>query len=182
MLSLFYKGFIMIFFRRLTIGLLLLCLPAITLAQVGRRGPPTNLGTLDERARAVDAIRGERIGVVQESLTEQIDFRLNTLQENLNLRSDQFNAWAAYADKVKALTADITRERSRAYANNNALQQIDGITSSTRNRLTALEDIATSAKVLYATLAPEQKPIADARLATTIPDAFTGRPSVAVTR
>ena len=152
------------------------------LAQAGRRGPPGNLGTLDERARAVGAIKGERIGIVQESLAEQIGFRLNTVQDELNLRPDQFNAWAAYADKVKALTADITRERNRAFVKSSTVQQIDGIVDSARNRLTALQDIAASAKALYETLSPEQKPVADARLVTTIPDAFTGRPGVATTR
>ena len=69
-----------------------------------------------------------------------------------------------------------------AFVKSSTVQQIDGIVDSARNRLTALQDIAASAKALYETLSPEQKPVADARLATTIPDAFTGRPSVATTR
>ena len=50
-------------------------------------------------------------------------------------------------------------------------QQIDRQVDAARNRLTALEDIAQSAKALYASLSPEQRPAADPRLANlmTIP-------------
>lgn len=172
-------------YRHPATSLLLLSLLLMShhaLSQMPRRGPPASLGTLDERARAVNAVKGERIGVVQESLTEQIEFRLNTLQDELNLRPDQFNVWVVYSDKVKVLAADITRERNRAFVKSSAVQQINSTIDSARNRLTALQDIAVSAKVLYDTLSADQKWVADAHLASTLPEVYTGRPGIAVTR
>jgi hypothetical protein len=42
------------------------------------------------------------------------------------------------------------------------------VVDAARNRLTALEDIATSAKILYGSLSPQQKVVADPRLATIV--------------
>jgi hypothetical protein len=50
-----------------------------------------------------------------------------------------------------------------------SLARIDQTVDVARNRLTALEDIASAAKALYARLTPEQQSLADARLATTLP-------------
>jgi hypothetical protein len=91
----------------------------------------------------------------------------------LKLSPNQQKLWDPYADKVRALTGDIVRERTRALAQTGAQltapQQIDHALDVARNRLTALEDIAVSAKALYAGLMPEQKLLADSRFATILP-------------
>lgn len=51
----------------------------------------------------------------------------------------------------------------------NALQQLDRAVDVARNRLTALEDIASAAKTLYGSLTPQQKSLADSRFTTIIP-------------
>ena len=65
--------------------------------------------------------------------------------------ADQRMAWQSYADKVKALVADIGRKRERVpfgVEQGGALQKIDRAADTARNRLTAREDIAAAAKTL----------------------------------
>jgi len=107
---------------------------------------------------------------------------LHELHEDLKLTPAQEPAWQAYTDKLQALATDLARERSRAQssaqtsAQLNALQQIDRTLDTVRNRLTGLEDIAAAAKSLYEMLTPEQRSVADSRLAKIIPNSATERP------
>jgi hypothetical protein len=114
---------------------------------------------------------GEQGPAMQEDAVSLTEYRLQLLREDLKLTSVQQPLWDAYADKVSALAADISRERGRLKATLqlNALQRIDRSVDVARNRLTALEEIASAAKALYGRLAPEQQSLADARLATTLP-------------
>lgn len=114
---------------------------------------------------------GEQGPAIQEDAASLTAYRLQLLREDLKLTSVQQPLWDAYADKVSALAADISRERGRLRATLqlNSLQRIDQAVDVARNRLTALEEIASAAKALYGRLAPEQQSIADARLATTLP-------------
>lgn len=66
---------------------------------------------------------------------------------------------------------DMSRERSGApeMRQLTALQRIQRRVDTTRNHLTALEDIESAARALYAQLSAEQKTIADVRLASLIP-------------
>lgn len=114
---------------------------------------------------------GEQGPAVQEDAVSLTEYRLQLLREDLKLTSVQQPLWDAYADKVSALAADISRERGglRATLQLKALQRIDQSVDMARNRLTALEEIASAAKALYGRLAPEQQALADARLATTLP-------------
>jgi hypothetical protein len=100
----------------------------------------------------------------------QTEVIMHELYEDLRLTPAQHPAWQSYADKVQALVSDFARERNRARAGAQltAMQQFDRTLDSARNHLTALEDIAAAAKVLYDGLAPEQKLIADARLAAVV--------------
>ena len=93
------------------------------------------------------------------------------LEEDLRLSAEQRAAWQAYADKVRAMINDIGRERDRGPlggAQMSSLSQIDRVVDVARNRLTALEDVATAAKTLYGSLSPQQKVVADPRLATIV--------------
>ena len=96
---------------------------------------------------------------------------LESLQDDLKLSREQMNAWASYADRVRALASDIARERQHSEANMkmNVLQRIDHSVDVARDRLTAMEDIAAAVKALYAVLTPEQRLTADPRLATLVP-------------
>ena len=114
---------------------------------------------------------GEQGPAIQEDAVSLTEYRLQLLRDDLKLTSVQQPLWDTYADKVSALATDISRERGRLRATLQltALQRIDQSVDVARNRLTALEEIASAAKALYGRLTPEQQSIADARLATTIP-------------
>ncbi len=106
---------------------------------------------------------------------------LHELHEDLKLTPAQEPAWQAYTDKLQALASDLARERSRAQssAQLNAPQQFERTLDMARNRLTGLEDIAAAAKSLYEMLTPEQRSVADSRLAKIIPNSAAERPSYA---
>jgi hypothetical protein len=106
---------------------------------------------------------------------EQTEFRLQLLEEDLHLQSAQQPAWEAFAGRVRAYAGDLARARARAMtplsggeAGANGVQHIEQAAESARNRATALDDIAGAAKTLYAGLKPEQKMLADVRIATII--------------
>ena len=100
---------------------------------------------------------------------------MHELREDLKLTPAQQPAWDSYESKVRAFAADLKRARaakpSEAEGQETAPQRIDRLVDIARDRLAALEDIADSAKALYAGLTREQKAIADARLATAVPNA-----------
>ena len=107
----------------------------------------------------------------EEALSDQAEYRLSLLEEDLHLQPEQRKAWQSFADSVRAYMSDLARERTRlASAPSSAvgLQHIDHAVDSARNRLTALEDIAAAAKILYAALSPEQKTLTDARMVSIV--------------
>jgi len=139
------------------------------------RGLPGG-GSRGSRGGSGDTSRDQRPPVeqrpgLQEDAVSLSEFRLEMLRADLKLAPEQEASWKAFADKVSALAADISRERGRlqAITQMKALQRIDQSVDVARNRLTALEDIASVAKALYGRLTTEQQSIADARLATTLP-------------
>jgi CheY-like chemotaxis protein len=74
----------------------------------------------------------------------------------------------SYIEKLRALARDVARESRSRPPQLSLLQRIDRIVDSARNLLTALEDIAQSAKALYAGLSPDQQKMAGPRLANLI--------------
>ncbi len=119
-----------------------------------------------------DSFAKDKRPVIQQDTADLVEYRLAMLQEDLKLSPGQENAWLSYADKVRALVSDITKERGRgqnAGMQMDGLQQVDHAVDVARNRLTALEDIASAAKALYGGLTPQQKSLADSRFATIIP-------------
>ena len=99
---------------------------------------------------------------------DQLALILAELQEDLKLTADQQAAWDAYARNVEALASDLARERGRTkeVMQMQVLQRLDHAVDVARDRLTAVEDIAAAAKKLYAGLTPEQRSVANPRLAT----------------
>ena len=105
---------------------------------------------------------------------------LHEFHEDLKLTDAQEPAWESYVEKLRALARDVARESRSRPAQLDLLQRIDRIVDSARNRLTALEDIAQSAKSLYAGLTPEQQKTADPRLANIIAMPLAARSPLSV--
>ena len=106
---------------------------------------------------------------------------LEELRIDLKLDAKQQNAWNAYAERLAALMSDAARERARnqpgvAPVPQTAPQQLDHLVMSAQNRATAMEEVAGAAKALYDMLTPEQKSIADGRLASVTSLAVSPRP------
>jgi len=140
--------------RRAGFGLLLAGVTTAALAQFsGRRG----------RRGGDDQKKGG-----EEPRVNQIEVTLHEFHEDLKLTDAQEPAWESYVEKLRALARDVARESRSRPAQLGLVQRIDRIVDSARNRLTALEDIAQSAKALYAGLTPEQQKMADPRLANLI--------------
>jgi hypothetical protein len=101
-----------------------------------------------------------------EDATVQLQIQLVELEEDLRLAPDQRAAWATYADRMRRLVGDIARNRNAMrFPTGPAAQQFDFLADMLRNRLTAFEDVADAGKALYATLTPDQREVADRRLA-----------------
>jgi hypothetical protein len=100
------------------------------------------------------------------SMVDQLQIQLAELDEDLKLAANQRAAWNTYVERVQRLGNDITRNRNALrFPGGNAAQQFDFLTDTLGNRLTAFEEVADAGKALYALLAPEQKDLADRRLA-----------------
>ena len=146
--------------KRAALALVLAAAAAPALAQMGgrRRGGG---GGGDRQGRPDEKAAPERVNALEVTLHE--------LHEDLKLTPEQEPLWESYAEKLRALARDVARESGRRLLRDGAPaslpQQLDRQVDAARNRLTALEDIAQSAKALYARLAPEQQPAADPRLA-----------------
>ncbi len=129
------------------------------------------------RDGAADSARSQRPAIQRES-TPQPEVIMHELYEDLKLAPQQEAAWQAYVSKIQAMASDLARDRRRAQTSPQLPmpQQFDRVLDAARNHLTALEDIAVAAKTLYEALTPEQKAIADSRLAAIIPSAVGDRP------
>jgi hypothetical protein len=115
---------------------------------------------------------------------EQIDYRLSLLQDDLKMSAGQYSAWQAFAGKVREYALDLARERNRNTSasavgapQTNGLQAIGQAVDAARNRLTALEDVEVAAKALYVTFTPDQKVIAEGRIAAIVMARPTGPPT-----
>lgn len=103
---------------------------------------------------------------------EQLEYHLGTLRVDLKLTPEQAAAWQPFADRVLALQADMERQRGRSAsalassaASTGGIKPIANAVDTTRNRLTALEDIESAGRALYQTLQADQKALADLRMA-----------------
>jgi hypothetical protein len=107
--------------------------------------------------------------------TDQLNYQLNALQVDLLLSMAQATAWGPFADQVRALHADLARQRGRgvsasslatgaALVTPGSMQAIRGAVDRSRNRMTAQEDLEAAAKAVYDQLSDEQKLRADLRM------------------
>lgn len=134
----------------------------------GRMGPPGGGGMEGgpQGRPAVSASGAHLIPTIEQELAN--------VQTQLGIRPEQEVFWSAYQERVGALLADQMRPKPPNEAKDNALQQIERKIDTVRNRLTALEDIAESARKLYASLDDSQKEKADRLLAATTPALYSG--------
>jgi hypothetical protein len=109
--------------------------------------------------------RPDVVPIVRRHLPDEVDERLYRLEEDLRLSPEQQPSWARYADTVRQTAQDIERDRSRNDLRESlpVPERLDRIVETSRNRLTALEDVAASAKALYQVLSPPQRQIGDSR-------------------
>jgi hypothetical protein len=140
----------------------------------GRMGShPGERGKGCEHGDRADAGKGPMGNLPAPLNHEQLLYQLEALQADLRLAPEQAAQWQPFAERVLALEADLTRQRSRSISASDLEQKgqsVDGIrqvaraVDTARNRLTALEDIEASSRALYQTLQPDHKTMANARL------------------
>ena len=104
----------------------------------------------------------------------QLEATLGEFEIDLKLTADQQKAWNPYAEGIRALQKDIARDRAprASDAQLDLAKRLDRAADVARDRLTAVEDIVDSAKGLLKTLTPEQRSMADPRLANLIVMSF----------
>jgi hypothetical protein len=107
-----------------------------------------------------------------------VQTQLDQIEDELKLAPEQRAAWGAYADKVQKLADEIARIRFEARtstpAPSSAPQQLDRVAADMRGRAALVDEIAALGRTLYAALTPEQKAIADRRLALPLSLLATG--------
>jgi len=103
-----------------------------------------------------------------------LEATLGEFEIDLKLTGDQQKAWDAYANGIRALQKDIARDRAprASDAQLDLAKRLDRAADVARDRLTAVEDIVDSAKGILKTLNPEQRTMADPRLANLIGMSF----------
>ncbi len=98
-----------------------------------------------------------------------VQYRLDLLEEDLRLRPEQNAAWVAYRSRVLKLAEDLQRaSRSTLGGDLTAPKRLDRLADAARDRLTAIEDIVDAGKALYGSFTPEQKLVADRRMAAPV--------------
>ena len=102
------------------------------------------------------------------SIADLVNLRMSQLEEDLNLQPGQRAPWEKYRDRVMSMLDDSRRAAvlsASAPAETTAPKRLDALADAARNRLTAIEAIVDAGKALYAVLTPEQRTLADRRLA-----------------
>lgn len=99
------------------------------------------------------------------NLAEIVALRMSQLEEDLRLHPGQMAAWNIYQQRVQRLLEDRRRVVREAVTASTAPQRLDTLADGARNRLAAVEDVVDAGKALYAVLTPEQRMVADRRLA-----------------
>lgn len=105
----------------------------------------------------------------------QLATDLSNLEESLKVTPAQRDAWNLYVERLRRFADDVARNRNAMrFPKDAAPQQFDLLVASAANRLTAIEEFAEAGKALYAGLTPDQREIADRRLARIATPLVTG--------
>jgi hypothetical protein len=113
-----------------------------------------------------------------------IQVQLDQFEDELRPTKEQQPAWNRYAERVASLMEELRRAREPAAATGGAAPaQMDGLVATARARVAAIEGIAEAGRALYPLLTPEQKAVADRRLARIVGPALglPGTPVIAPT-
>lgn len=157
---------------------LLLCLiaPSVALAQYPGGGARGGMGA-ERGAPSRSMERGSAPASLAAGTTSA---QLDLIEDDLKLTDAQRPLWLVYADRVQKLADQLARvqfdARTKA-AEGTAAEQLDRLVADERYRSAAVEDIAAQGKALYASLSPEQRTIADKRLAAVLAPLATGAPN-----
>jgi LTXXQ motif family protein len=170
----------------ITVGFIIAIWEPSAFAQFGGRGMGGIFGSPSRAPRGNTQSGTSTVPRPIPDSYEQAEHRLALMELDLHLTAEQREPWQAFANKVRAYASDLSREHARAGiplsegTPISGLQHIDLITDGARIRLNELEDIRTTASALYATLSPDQKKIADARMVTliTTPSGLTAGDSI----
>ena len=129
----------------------------------------------DSQSGSRDSRNERPVTAPDASSYEQTEYRLSLLEDDLHLTPDQSAAWLSFSSKARTYAGDLARERARGLrmgsantAQPSGLQHLGQVVDAARNRLTALEEVESSAKAFYQTLTPEQKILADMRIPTIV--------------
>jgi hypothetical protein len=95
----------------------------------------------------------------------RVEGRLATLKAELNIAADQDTAWQAFANKAKAQAAAMQAQRAAVTATQAAPERMAQRAAFAKQRAANLDTMSAAVKDLYEALTPEQKAIADQRLA-----------------
>jgi hypothetical protein len=102
-----------------------------------------------------------------------IQVQLDQLEDALKLTAEQRPEWSRYADGVATLMDQLAQARQPGGpAPGSAVDQLDALSATARSRVAAIADIADAGKRLYLLLTPEQKAVADRRLARIVAPAL----------
>ena len=141
----------------------------------GAGGGRGGMGGMSPGRNAGDGPReGASLGTAAD-IVAQMEMNLSSLAEDLRLTPAQRSAWTIYADRLRKFAEDVSRNRSAMrFPRDEAPRQFDLLVGSATNRLTAIEEFAEAGKKLYEALAPDQREIADRRLARIVTPLVTG--------
>jgi hypothetical protein len=142
------------------IWMMLVLGPIVCRAQSDGKGAPL------DGAKAVESIKAPSspypVGIYDSTLAQ--------FRDRLALTPPQQPLWSDYENKVDAYTRAYYRQKPVVpTSEDTAPHQIGRQVNNLQNRLAALEDVESAAKMLYASLLPEQQNIANQMLILSIP-------------
>ncbi len=143
-------------------------------AQFGGGMKRDGTGGRDQRSARSGGAKDGDAKKAPDAFAGGVDAQLADTGAKLKLSPEQWVLWDRYQTRVLALMDDQMHAPAESALAQNALQQIDRKVDTVRNRLAAMEDIADSAHLLYASLTTEQKAIADQLLPGTLPALYSG--------
>ncbi|CFX46566.1 conserved exported protein of unknown function [Candidatus Filomicrobium marinum] len=109
------------------------------------------------RGHGMGMMRGARMGAMVEA-------RLAYLKFELGITDAQKDAWAAYADAVRARVANmqgVHQAMMETMQTGNALNRMDARIKGMETMLSSLKEVKPAAEKLYASLSDDQKKVAD---------------------
>ena len=162
------------------VAVLLLTITAVAQAQFpgGGTGGRGGMGGAPPGRGAPDAGRDAGAGGMRIDPMAQLAQNIAELESELRLKPDQLGAWNRYAERLRRFADDIARNRAAlGSSRETAPRQLDLVTATAANRLTAVEDVAEAGKALYGLLTPEQREVADRRLVRLLVPLVNGEPT-----